>query len=183
MPSAAILAKLSPKTQAWTAASHAAGGYSPADIALAAGHVRSEMAYRWLLTTYAGHTSGRDLERVCQLLGDECATLADRRGWRACSERVRDLAVLWVTEALCPRRCYVCRGSGAAFDPAAHQHVSCWRCGGTGRVPWSNAERARTLGCSRAAWRRTWAARLAEVDKLMSVTQSEALRSFSQALS
>lgn len=105
--------------------------------------------------------------------------LAAKKQWRfkKGEDRIRSLVQLAIYEHTSTPRCPSCHGT-----KINRRMQPCKRCGGTGRYKIKDSQRARALDVEQSTWSRVWADRYAEITRMISDYESQALRKIAKRL-
>ena len=126
-----------------------------ADVAMALGQVKPPVAQ--LLVRYAYAGQDEVLPELLELLVQEQPPM-----WGAWGNNVHKLIAMGVEYLKNPELCSRCQGRGTYWkEDTLHD---CIDCGGDGRMPNTETNRAKTFGVARSTWYRLWKERFAEVE-------------------
>lgn len=105
-------------------------------------------------------------------LYNQAITHAIKRQWKfkRGSDRIRSLVQLAVFEHTRTPRCPLCHGT--KFNRNVQP---CKRCDGTGIYKIKDSQRARALGVEQSTWSRVWADRYAELSRIISDNEHQAM--------
>ena len=126
-----------------------------ADVAMALGQVKPPVAQ--LLVRYAYAGQDEVLPELLELLIQEQPTI-----WSNWGDNVHKLIAMGVEYLKNPELCSRCSGRGTYWEDDTLR--DCIDCGGDGRMPNTEINRAKTFGVARSTWYRLWKERFAEVE-------------------
>jgi hypothetical protein len=157
-----LLARLNPKTQSYDSisAGTANTALSGLDIAAALSMAKLRpLAYHYARAKYA-------LDEQSRIQLFKCLVNVVKRKWG--DQRAEMLAYMTITRNIDSNRCRKCNGTG--YNRLAKP---CKKCGGSGIYIPSAAENARVMGISQQAYSKTWAERVTEMDRVMTLTDQQ----------
>jgi hypothetical protein len=157
-----ILAKLNPASQRYDSISHGTSkdGLTGLDVAAALSMAKLRpLAYQYARAKYALDEDAR--ETLFLMLINVA-----KRKWG--DDRAEYVAYLTITRNIDSNRCRSCHGTG--FNRKAKP---CKACNGSGVYQATDAQNARVMGISRQAYSKTWAERVTEMDRIMTVTDQQ----------
>lgn len=166
-----LLARLNPKTQSYDSISAGTAGtaLSSLDIAAALSLAKLRpLAYHYARAKYV-------LDEQARVDLFKCLVNIVKRKWG--DERAPMVAYLTIKRNIDSNRCGKCNGTG--YNRLAKP---CKKCGGSGIHIATDAENARMLGIARQNYSKTWPARIAEMDRIMALTNRQVITKVRWAL-